>query len=271
MTAGGDFQWPPTGRFSWPPSSEPRLDEHRGTRIGITALRSPWNRVRWQIRCRARSARTIDGWASQCARTSQALEQTGTEFDCSASGEPQYSAWYELVPAPGKDIAMTVEPGDAMDAAVTADKQRVTILLRDRTRHETFKRTFTMKKPDVSTAEGIVEAPSACDSSGTSCQQLPVSNFGTLTFQKARATTVKGHIGTVTDSAWAPTTIELSQSFGNGRFRPVASAAGATPSSLSGDGSSFSVSYTEPQSATDQPTYTPGTGGGRFPWTLPRR
>src|ERR1700761_1045920 len=35
------------------------------------------------------------GGASQ---GSQALEQTGTEVDCS-SGQPVYSAWYELVPA----------------------------------------------------------------------------------------------------------------------------------------------------------------------------
>jgi hypothetical protein len=205
------------------------------------------------------------------ARTSRALEQTGTEFDCSASGEAQYSAWYELVPAPGKDIAMTVEPGDAIDAAVTANGQRVTILLRDRTRRETFKRTFTMERPDVSTAEWIVEAPSACDASGARCQQLPVSNFGTVAFQKAHATTVRGHAGSISDSAWAPTTIELDQSSGGGRFQPVASAAGATPSSLSADGSSFSVSYTEAQSTGGDTTVTPGTGGGRFPWTLPRR
>jgi hypothetical protein len=205
------------------------------------------------------------------ARTSQALEQTGTEFDCSASGEAQYSAWYELVPSPGRDIAMRVEPGDAMDAAVTVNGQRVTILLRDRTRRETFKRTYTMKRPDVSTAEWIVEAPSACDSSGAGCRQLPVSNFGTVAFQKARATTVRGHAGTITDSAWTPTTIELDQSSGGARFQPVASAAGATPSSLSADGSSFSVSYTETQSTGGDTTVTPGAGGGRFPWTLPRR
>src|SRR5207237_6697039 len=45
-------------------------------------------------------------------RSSQSLEQAGTEFDCKPSGEPVYSAWYELVPAAGRTINMTVRPGD---------------------------------------------------------------------------------------------------------------------------------------------------------------
>src|SRR4051794_15010423 len=53
--------------------------------------------------------------------SSQALEQTGTEFDCAAEGTAKYSAWYELVPAAGHDINMAVRPGDTIDAAVTVN------------------------------------------------------------------------------------------------------------------------------------------------------
>ena len=38
---------------------------------------------------------------------SNALEQIGTETDCSASGRVVSSAWYELVPAPSRTIRMT--------------------------------------------------------------------------------------------------------------------------------------------------------------------
>src|ERR1700750_2391875 len=41
---------------------------------------------------------------------SSALEQTGTEVDCS-SGSREYSAWYELVPAAPVKVALAVRPG----------------------------------------------------------------------------------------------------------------------------------------------------------------
>jgi hypothetical protein len=202
------------------------------------------------------------------SKNSQALEQTGTEFDCSSSGQPKYSAWYELVPAPGKDIKMTVKPGDTIDAAVTVQSRKVTIMLRDRTTGKTYQHTSTMSAPDVSTAEWIVEAPSACDSTGQRCAQLPVSNFGTELFSHARATTTTGHRGTITDSAWTPTQIQLSQG-GTRRpgFADASSTAGATPSALAGSGSSFTVSYSQTAPGTGQTTprtFTPAAGGG--PW-----
>jgi hypothetical protein len=203
----------------------------------------------------------IGGYKSR----SQALEQTGTEFDCAADGTAKYSAWYELVPAPGKDLKMTVKPGDTIDVAVTVNAKRVTILLRNRTHKATFKKTFTMSSPlpDVSTAEWIQEAPSACNSAGQ-CAQLPIDNFGTVSFLRASATTARGHKGTISDPGWSPTTIQLSPAGGARRF-VAASTGGATPSSLSGDGSSFSVSYSpSPPSSDPTPTHFPGAGGGSF-------
>jgi hypothetical protein len=125
-----------------------------------------------------------------------------------------------------------------------------------------------MSRPDVSTAEWIVEAPSACDSSGQQCEQLPVSNFGSEAFSHARASTVAGHRGTITDSAWSAIQIQLSQD-GNlqrPRFADTASTAGATPSALAGTGSSFTVAYSESAPAAGQTpqTLTPASGG---PWS----
>src|SRR5437660_1966812 len=39
-----------------------------------------------------------------CTVTDPTLIQTGTEQDVSASGQPSYSAWYELIPAPSLTI-----------------------------------------------------------------------------------------------------------------------------------------------------------------------
>ena len=194
--------------------------------------------------------------------TSKALEQTGTEFDCSR-GTARYSAWYELVPDVGREINMTVNPGDTMDAAVTVNGTRVTLYLRNRTRGSAFRRTFTMKAPDRTSAEWIVEAPSSCDSAGQ-CAQLPISNFGTQSFLHASATSARGNRGSIASTRWSSTKVTLSQG-GGGRFAQFASQRGAEPSDLSADGASFTVSYTEqaPPTNTPPPMLAPGAGG---PW-----
>src|ERR1700753_3664168 len=58
---------------------------------------------------------------------SDALEQIGTEADCSSRGSVRYSAWYELVPQASKTIKLTVKPGDQMTAAVTVVGNKVTL------------------------------------------------------------------------------------------------------------------------------------------------
>ena len=50
--------------------------------------------------------------------SSQALEQTGTEANCSAAGRATYTVWYELVPAGPVTVKMVVRPGDAISATV---------------------------------------------------------------------------------------------------------------------------------------------------------
>jgi hypothetical protein len=193
--------------------------------------------------------------------SSQALEQTGTEFDCSANGTPTYSAWYELVPSPGHDIKMTIRPGDTMDAAVTVNGSHVTLYLRNRTLGSVFRRTFNVKAPDTSSAEWIVEAPSSCNGAGQ-CSQLPLSNFGTSSITGASATTSSRARGSISGSRWRWTKVTMSQA-GERRFARYATVRGAAPSALSAAGSAFSVAYTEAPPSDAQPkTLTQGTGGG---------
>ena len=50
--------------------------------------------------------------------TSQALEQIGTDADCSSGGPPAYYAWYELVPEPPVNLTLKIRPGDTITTSV---------------------------------------------------------------------------------------------------------------------------------------------------------
>jgi hypothetical protein len=173
--------------------------------------------------------------------TAKALEQTGTESDCSAKGAAKYSAWFELVPRPSRTLKMAVHAGDTITAIVTVDGSHVEIYLRNQTRRKTFRRGFRISKVDTRSAEWIVEAPSHCVRGH--CKQMPITNFGTVPFKRASVTTSKGKRGRISGSHWARTKLALSQ----GGARPVervASPRGALPSGLSRRGAAFSVAYT---------------------------
>ena len=176
--------------------------------------------------------------------TSDALEQIGTEVDCQATGNPVSSAWYELVPAPSKTISFVVQPGDVVHATVTVVGHQVTLVLQNRTRNRTFRKTVFAPSIDVSSAEWIVEAPSECINQ-FACQALPLANFGSVAFDSATATSTTGSTGSILDPKWWKTQIRLTP--GAQRFivaRQTSDSAGtATPSTLQADGTEFDVTY----------------------------
>lgn len=176
--------------------------------------------------------------------TSDALEQIGTEVDCNPAGNAVSTAWYELVPAPSKTISLAVHPGDAMRATVTVVGHQVTVVLDNLTSHRTFRRSMYAPSIDVSSAEWIVEAPSDCISQ-LACQALPLADFGSVTFDSARATSTAGTTGSIVSPTWWRTKIELTP--GSQRFivaRQTSDSAGsATPSTLRGAGREFDVTY----------------------------
>jgi Peptidase A4 family len=194
---------------------------------------------------------------------SQALEQVGTEADCSASGTAGYTAWYELVPSPSVEVSLTVNAGDQLSGAVHVDGTSVTLTLTNVTTGQTFTQTTTVAKPDVSSAEWIAEAPAACGV-GNNCRPLPLANFGTVTFASASAAAA-GHTGTVSDGAWSATAVTLRGSSSvrfAGRFAAAQPTVTAVPNALSADGSSFGVTWQQ-QAVLPQPN--PGRGrGGRW-------
>ena len=193
---------------------------------------------------------------------SQALEQTGTEMDCSGSGSGSHHAWYELVPAAPVNLDLNISAGDHMTGKVTVSGSNVTISLSDETTGKSVTKDLQMDNPDASSAEWIAEAPSQCDGSG--CQPLPLADFGKVSFSNSTAT-ANGHTGTISDSNWSSQAVQLDGGAGDG-FVSDTSSATAAPSGLSSDGSSFSVSY---GSGGGQTTTTgdPSTAGSGSPGT----
>jgi Peptidase A4 family len=178
---------------------------------------------------------------------SQALEQLGTGAECNGSSTvPKYDAWWEIVPAAAVTIPLKIMPGDRVNAAVLIKGQTVTMSLKDLTRGTRYAKTITETQAlDVSSAEWIAEAPSAC-SSGGRCRAVPLTKFGTVTFTNAAAID-NAHPGTISDPTWTATPIELIAGGPGGRFfgrgDVLGPGVGAVPGDLSTDGRSFSVAW----------------------------
>ena len=198
-------------------------------RLGYTSVSGSW--VVPVANCSASPASFSAFWVGLggYSDTSQGLEQIGTESDCTAGGRATYGVWYELVPAASVPVKLKVFPGNKISANVTVKGQLVIVNLKNLTRKTSFTKRLFMASPDVSSAEWIAEAPSACTSLGQ-CKTLPLANFGTVSFTSALALAA-GHGGTIADAGWAATAIELQ------------AVTGAVPSELSPDGGSFSVTW----------------------------
>ena len=136
-------------------------------------------------------------WVGLDGDTSNTVEQTGTDADCSGR-TPQYYAWYEMYPKYPVNFSNTVRPGDKMTASVTTNGSgSFTLKVSDAT--QAWSRTVTarLKSAKLASAEVIAEAPSS--SSGV----LPLANFGTVNFTGASAngtllTSTTPHIDPIT-------------------------------------------------------------------------
>jgi hypothetical protein len=180
---------------------------------------------------------------------SGSLEQIGTQADVSG-GQTSYFAWYELVPAAPVRINVPIHAGDHISASVAVQGTSVTVSLTDQTSGQSYTNTLQMSSPDTSSAEWIAEAPSGSDGQG-GLQPLALDDFGTVNFSGATATGSDGHTGSISDGDWASEPVALSQT----------SSAGAQPSSLSSDGSGFSVVWQASPSSYSQGYGDSGYGG----------
>jgi len=163
----------------------------------------------------------IDGYSSN------SVEQTGTDSDCSG-GSGVYYAWYEMYPKASQVISgLAVHPGNVISAEVRFNGSgSFTLILDNTSTGGHFSINLSSRKAARSSAEWIAEAPS---SGGV----LPLANFGTVNFSNASAT-LKGVSGSISSSAWQNDAITMVNSSG---------AVKAAVSGLGSGGSSFGVSW----------------------------
>lgn len=114
--------------------------------------------------------------SATCTLTDATLIQAGTEQDVDSAGHPSYSAWWELVPAPGITINnFNVSPGDHIHASISEavpGSEVWTIALSDTTKGENFSTTVPYTSTQ-STAEWIDETPITFGSGGVGEATLP--------------------------------------------------------------------------------------------------
>jgi hypothetical protein len=204
------------------------------------------------------------------SETSRALEQVGTDSDCTRNGQAVYATWYELVPAQPVQIRMAIHAGDLMTASVTVRRHDVTLRIRDLTTGARFSALRRTRFIDVSSAEWIVEAPSTC-LGGSSCSTLPLTDFGTTTFTAATATAA-GRTAEASGPGWSTAALELRQSarptgFPASRGSAVAVVT-AVPSPLSAGGS-FSVEWAEDRGASEATPVASSSAGDAVRFQTP--
>ncbi len=170
--------------------------------------------------------------------TSSSVEQLGADSDCNGT-TPMYYAWWEMFPNPSQVLSTSsypVRPGDQMTAWValrTARARRApSCPRRTPTPAGPSRRRRTRERPARSSAEAVAEAPSSCNL--LFCSEVPLSNFGHVSFGNADLIDNSGNNGSL--SGYPANAI--TKATGNRTL--------AVPSNLSSDGRSFSVAWQNP-------------------------
>jgi hypothetical protein len=166
-------------------------------------------------------------WIGIGGQRDDTLIQIGTEQD-SAGGHAAYSAWYEMLPSDSVTIAaIKVSAGDRISASINltdATTNQWELRITDVTKGQGFDETFSYDSYRL-TAEWIVERPTVRNVIST------LANFGTLTFNNLTAAT-DSQSGKPTAFSFSRITMYDRQ---NNQL--------VTVSSLSPDGSSFTMTY----------------------------
>jgi hypothetical protein len=117
-------------------------------------------------------------WVGLDGFTTDSVEQTGTEADCS-DGTPTYAAWYEMYPADPVTCRNAVKPGDHLTATVTYEgSDKYSLKLADTTAGWIRTANRTQDGLARASAEVVAEAPY---NGGV----LPLADFGRVRFSSA--------------------------------------------------------------------------------------
>jgi hypothetical protein len=164
-----------------------------------TSVSSSWTQP--AVDCTKTPSGYSSFWVGLDGDTTNTVEQTGSEADCS-SGNPVYYAWYEMYPKFPVNYRDTVAPGDTFSASVAyTGGGSFTLTLTDKTRGWSHTVTQRLKSAKLGSAEAIAEAPSS--SGGV----LPLADFGSVPFT---GTTVNGAALTSSTPGLDPITMTTS-------------------------------------------------------------
>jgi hypothetical protein len=201
----------------------------------FTGVQAAWNQPAGTCTSKTTAAAF---WVGIDGDGSNSVEQLGTDTDCSG-GVPSYYAWYEMYPAPSVQLSKTnfpVAPGDQIEARVLVNPatHNYQLAMRDisaGTTKWTFVTNQTSTVAANASAEWVAEAPSACTI--FSCHILPLTNYGTVTFNFAVA---------ASGGAMSPIS-----SFGNDvnaiTMETQTGTIKSAPSALSSNGESFTTTW----------------------------
>ena len=182
-------------------------------------------------------------WVGIGGVSSQDLIQAGTQ-DVTSGGQHQFQSWIEVLPQASQQVPLAVAPGDSITVSIveSAPGSGVwQISMKNNTTGKSYQTTLQYNSSQ-SSAEWIEEAPVA----GNGSVIVPLDNFGTVSFSGATAIENDQTVGVAQAGAQSITMLNS------------ASQALAVPSSIGGDGSSFSVTRTSAPAST-----TPIGRGGR--------
>jgi hypothetical protein len=119
-------------------------------------------------------------WVGLDGYSTDSVEQTGTDTDCSGS-TPKYYGWYEMFPAGSVNISKPMKAGDKISASVVfSGTSSFTLTLKDATAGWTATEHKSSSKVKRASAEVIIEAPSS------QTGELPLADFGTVHFTASK-------------------------------------------------------------------------------------
>jgi Peptidase A4 family len=183
-------------------------------------------------------------WVGIGGVRSHDLIQAGTQQTVSGSGSTQYEAWVEMLPRTSRPVQLRVHAGDSVTVSIAEQSpDQWSINFNDNTTGQTYQ-TTQQYTSSHSSAEWVEEAPSSGRGS-----LLPLDNFGSIEFSNGSAVKDGQTVTIAGSNARAITMLgDTDQAL-------------AVPSTLSDDGTGFTVART------DVPATTPRrqTGRGLFP------
>jgi hypothetical protein len=236
------------------PNAEHKPKIRAGTSSGLStnwagyALDSPVGSVThvngsWivpTVSCSKRQNTYSSFWVGIDGDASSTVEQIGTDSDCS-NGRPNYYAWYEFYPAYPINGIIPVSPGDKISADVSYDTSSnlFTVSIVDHNNGKSSTTTQAVSGAQRNSAEWIAEAPSSIFG------VLQLANFGTAYYGfdytgdiNTNYATINGNTGNI--SSFSPSTSVNVNKITMVTNRLVLK---AQPSTVSSDGTSFSVKW----------------------------